>query len=42
MNDIFPIFQVEQLIKALALRKTTYSKFKFDIIIFFFVLAIDA
>ena len=35
MNNIFPIFQVEQYIIALASRKVTYSKFKFDIMIFF-------
>ena len=35
MNNIFPIFKVEQHIIALASRKTTYSKFKFDIMIFF-------
>ena len=42
MNNIFPIFMVEQHIIALASRKATYSKFKFDIIIFFFVHGIGA
>ena len=35
MNNIFPIFRVEQHIIALASRKATYSKIKFDIMIFF-------
>ena len=34
MNNIFPIFKVGQHIKALASRKATYSKFKFDTMIF--------
>ena len=34
MNNIFPIFKVEQHIIALVSRKATYSKFKFDIMIF--------
>ena len=32
--DIIPIFKVEEHIIALASRKATYSKFKFDIMIF--------
>ena len=39
---IFPIFKVEQHIIALASRKVTYSKFKFDIIVFLnMVLVLD-
>ena len=42
MNNIFPIFKVEVHIKALASRKATYSIFKFDMMIFLFmVLVLD-
>ena len=35
MNNIFPIFKTVHHIIALASRKATYSKFKFDMRIFF-------
>ena len=39
-ENIFPIFKVEQHIKAHASRKATYSKFKFKIMIFFLLLVL--